>query len=124
MFIFVFSGSVYSCGLNDSHQLGQQSVVDKCLVPKQVSNKGLKGKTVIGVDAGRFHSLIYTASSLFTCGLNAGQLGMYNNFLCSDFLFTCLLLWSWLYFLDSWTESWNNFNIFTYYWPGEFLSLD
>jgi len=61
--------------MNESHQLGQQSSTEKCLVPKQVSCKGLKGKTVLGLGTGRFHSLIHTSGSLYTCGLNAGQLG-------------------------------------------------
>ncbi|KAH3735613.1 hypothetical protein DPMN_042148 [Dreissena polymorpha] len=69
------SGTVYSCGMNTSHQLGQVPVPDKCLVPRPVSCKSLKGKNVLGLAVGRFHSVIYTSSAVFTCGLNAGQLG-------------------------------------------------
>ena len=32
-----YSGLVYSCGLNDSHQLGQASTAPKSLLPKQVT---------------------------------------------------------------------------------------
>ena len=35
----------------------------------------LKGKIIIGVCAGRFHTVLYTRNSVFTFGLNAGQLG-------------------------------------------------
>ncbi|XP_056015291.1 inhibitor of Bruton tyrosine kinase-like isoform X2 [Ostrea edulis] len=74
--VFLMSdGSVFSCGLNDSHQLGQQSTVPKSLIPKQVTGKNIKGKTIKGVCVGRFHTVLYTREAVYTCGLNAGQLG-------------------------------------------------
>lgn len=36
----------------------------------------MKGKSILGVCSGRFHTVIYTADSVYTFGLNAGQLGM------------------------------------------------
>ncbi|KAK3580483.1 hypothetical protein CHS0354_001084 [Potamilus streckersoni] len=66
---------VYSCGLNDFHQLGQFPAPDKSLVPKQVYAKVFKGKAILGVCTGRFHTVIYTSDAVFTFGLNAGQLG-------------------------------------------------
>ncbi|XP_061171196.1 inhibitor of Bruton tyrosine kinase-like isoform X2 [Saccostrea echinata] len=68
-------GSVYSCGLNDSHQLGQSSTIPKSLIPKQVTGKNIKGKSIKGVCVGRFHTVLYTSDAVYTCGLNAGQLG-------------------------------------------------
>ncbi|KAJ8314789.1 hypothetical protein KUTeg_006939 [Tegillarca granosa] len=66
-------GIVYSFGLNDYYQLGHSTT--KCLEPKQVNTKNMKGKSILGVCAGRFHTVIYTADSVYTFGLNAGQLG-------------------------------------------------
>ena len=37
--------------------------------------KPAKGKIINGVCVGRFHSVVWTSDSLFTVGLNAGQLG-------------------------------------------------
>ncbi|CAC5394250.1 unnamed protein product [Mytilus coruscus] len=71
--ILVDSGIVYSCGLNESHQLVQTT--KKSLLPKPINGKILKGKQIKGICAGRFHSVVYTDSAVFTCGLNAGQLG-------------------------------------------------
>ena len=117
---FICSGSVYSCGGNEWHQLGITPPPALSMLPKQVcaykiaecvaicndwfkaeivillnlchscilnstlfyhfvfqkiSSKGSKGKKFIGVCAQRFHSVVYTADSVLTCGLNAGQLG-------------------------------------------------
>lgn len=69
----VDSGLVYSCGLNDNHQIGQST--KKSLLPKPMSGKILKGREIKGICAGRYHSVVYTNIAVFTCGLNAGQLG-------------------------------------------------
>ncbi|XP_036172493.1 inhibitor of Bruton tyrosine kinase isoform X8 [Myotis myotis] len=37
--------------------------------------KYLKGRTVIGVAAGRFHTVLWTKEAVYTMGLNGGQLG-------------------------------------------------
>lgn len=34
-----------------------------------------KGKDIVGAAAGRYHSVFFTAREVYTCGLNAGQLG-------------------------------------------------
>lgn len=41
----------------------------------QVTSKCLKGKNVIGVAAGRFHTVLWTRDAFYTVGLNGGQLG-------------------------------------------------
>ncbi|XP_033741198.1 inhibitor of Bruton tyrosine kinase-like [Pecten maximus] len=71
------SGVVYTCGMNDSHQLGQFPMpsTGKSLIPKQVTTKSHKSKKVQSVCAGRFHTAMLTSDSVFTFGLNAGQLG-------------------------------------------------
>ncbi|XP_071998162.1 inhibitor of Bruton tyrosine kinase isoform X2 [Engystomops pustulosus] len=68
-------GYVYSFGLNTFHQLGILSSIPNCSVPRQVQAKTLKGKTVIGVAAGRFHTVLWTKDAVYTMGLNGGQLG-------------------------------------------------
>jgi t-SNARE complex subunit (syntaxin) len=40
-----------------------------------MSGKILKGREIKGICAGRYHSVVYTNNAVFTCGLNAGQLG-------------------------------------------------
>lgn len=42
----------------------------------------LKGRTVIGVAAGRFHTVLWTREAVYTMGLNGGQLG--NSYHCND----------------------------------------
>ena len=37
--------------------------------------KSWKGKTIVGAAAGRYHSVFITRNEVYTCGLNAGQLG-------------------------------------------------
>ena len=41
----------------------------------KVFSKTLKGRTVIGVAAGRFHTVLWTREAVYTMGLNGGQLG-------------------------------------------------
>ncbi|BFZ09831.1 hypothetical protein BsWGS_12870 [Bradybaena similaris] len=68
-------GSVFTFGLNLYHQLGQSPMVENSPLPKQMNLKPLKGKSISGVCVGRFHSVVWTPDSVFTVGLNAGQLG-------------------------------------------------
>ncbi|XP_074626926.1 inhibitor of Bruton tyrosine kinase-like [Acropora palmata] len=69
-------GSVYTFGLNNSQQLGHVPVPLECLAPKLVEVKSWSGKTIIvGASAGRYHSVFYTLNEVYSCGLNAGQLG-------------------------------------------------
>lgn len=67
-------GYVYTFGLNTYHQLGLQPPAASH-VPRQVTCKGLKGRRLIGVAAGRFHTVLWTKDALYTVGLNGGQLG-------------------------------------------------
>lgn len=68
-------GYVYTFGLNTFHQLGIAPPPATSNVPKQVLSKSLKGRTVIGVAAGRFHTVLWTKEAVYTVGLNGGQLG-------------------------------------------------
>lgn len=40
-----------------------------------MTSKSLKGKNVVGVAAGRFHTVLWTRDAVYTVGLNGGQLG-------------------------------------------------
>uniref|UniRef100_A0A8D3DAD1 Inhibitor of Bruton tyrosine kinase n=1 Tax=Scophthalmus maximus TaxID=52904 RepID=A0A8D3DAD1_SCOMX len=68
-------GYVYTFGLNTFHQLGLAPPPASAHVPKQVFSKTLRGRTVIGVAAGRFHTVLWTKEAVYTMGLNGGQLG-------------------------------------------------
>ncbi|XP_074539760.1 inhibitor of Bruton tyrosine kinase isoform X2 [Halichoeres trimaculatus] len=68
-------GYVYTFGLNTFHQLGLNPAPASAHLPKQVFSKSLKGRTVIGVAAGRFHTVLWTREAVYTMGLNGGQLG-------------------------------------------------
>ncbi|XP_075410954.1 inhibitor of Bruton tyrosine kinase isoform X2 [Tenrec ecaudatus] len=68
-------GCVYTFGLNAFHQLGLIPPPPSCNVPRQMQAKHLKGKTIIGVAAGRFHTVLWTRDAVYTMGLNGGQLG-------------------------------------------------
>lgn len=46
-----------------------------CMLCMEVFSKTLKGRTVIGVAAGRFHTVLWTREAVYTMGLNGGQLG-------------------------------------------------
>ncbi|NXX23300.1 IBTK kinase, partial [Podargus strigoides] len=68
-------GYVYTFGLNTFHQLGILPPPSNCSVLRQVQAKNLKGRMVIGVAAGRFHTVLWTKEAVYTVGLNGGQLG-------------------------------------------------
>uniref|UniRef100_A0A671PN09 Inhibitor of Bruton tyrosine kinase-like n=1 Tax=Sinocyclocheilus anshuiensis TaxID=1608454 RepID=A0A671PN09_9TELE len=68
-------GYVYTFGLNTHNQLGLAPPPASSQVPKQVTSKSLKGRSVIGVAAGRFHTVLWTRDAVYTVGLNGGQLG-------------------------------------------------
>ncbi|XP_070788984.1 inhibitor of Bruton tyrosine kinase isoform X6 [Pituophis catenifer annectens] len=63
-------GQVYTCGHGQGGRLGHGDE-QTCLIQA----KNLKGRTVIGVAAGRFHSVLWTKEAVYTMGLNGGQLG-------------------------------------------------
>uniref|UniRef100_A0A671FLR5 Inhibitor of Bruton tyrosine kinase n=1 Tax=Rhinolophus ferrumequinum TaxID=59479 RepID=A0A671FLR5_RHIFE len=68
-------GCVYTFGLNIFHQLGIIPPPPNCNVPRQMQAKYLKGRTIIGVAAGKFHTVLWTRDAVYTMGLNGGQLG-------------------------------------------------
>ena len=105
LFICVCSGSVFTFGLNDAHQLGHTTAPAQCLLPKMVRKSTLKrkisiweaitkwsnslfcwqiqfkawrGKCMTGAAAGRYHTVLYNNTEVYTCGLNAGQLGRFS----------------------------------------------
>lgn len=41
----------------------------------QIKTKLPKGVEIVGISAGRFHSVFYTNSAIYSFGLNAGQIG-------------------------------------------------
>lgn len=74
----VEGGTVLTCGLNTHHQLGQAPPPPRLLSPAPVSSRGSSQQKLPparGVAAARFHSVFYSSDSVFTWGLNAGQLG-------------------------------------------------
>ncbi|CAF0836080.1 unnamed protein product [Rotaria sordida] len=68
-------GCLWSCGLNNYHQLGHPGVI-KLLVPTKMQFRQIKDRKITHIACGRFHvALIVDDSQLFTFGLNAGHLG-------------------------------------------------
>ncbi|XP_044735447.1 inhibitor of Bruton tyrosine kinase [Chrysoperla carnea] len=66
------SNTVWVCGLNEYHVLGLSPPPEMLLQPKALP----EFKTdITGICAGRFHSVAWCESTLYTWGLNAGQLG-------------------------------------------------
>lgn len=65
-------GMVLTCGINTYHQLGHNPPPHLLLAPAPCTTKGVKA---LGIGAARFHSLYWTSDSVYTWGLNAGQLG-------------------------------------------------
>uniref|UniRef100_A0A8C8SN21 Inhibitor of Bruton tyrosine kinase n=1 Tax=Pelusios castaneus TaxID=367368 RepID=A0A8C8SN21_9SAUR len=63
-------GQIYTCGHGQGGRLGHGDE-QTCLVQA----KNLKGRMVIGVAAGRFHTVLWTREAVYTMGLNGGQLG-------------------------------------------------
>uniref|UniRef100_A0A8C9E1D2 Inhibitor of Bruton tyrosine kinase n=1 Tax=Phocoena sinus TaxID=42100 RepID=A0A8C9E1D2_PHOSS len=63
-------GQVYTCGHGPGGRLGHGDE-QTCLMQA----KYLKGRTVTGVAAGRFHTVLWTREAVYTMGLNGGQLG-------------------------------------------------
>ena len=78
-------GEVFTWGSNACGQLGYSSPESNIpenqpvqLLPRQIYGP-LKRETVIGAAASRIHSVVHTASSLFTFGRNDGQLGLVDS---------------------------------------------
>lgn len=66
-------GYVWTCGMNEHSVLGVANVETQALLPICVST--LKDKKIVGVACGKYHSVAYSIDTLYTWGLNAGQLG-------------------------------------------------
>jgi alpha-tubulin suppressor-like RCC1 family protein len=80
-------GTLYSCGANDSGQLGLGTFTDTGSIT-QVT--GLTG-TVTAIACGAYHSLIIINSTLYSCGNNSsGQLGLGTQASTSQFSFVSL----------------------------------
>ncbi|XP_063867571.1 inhibitor of Bruton tyrosine kinase-like [Scylla paramamosain] len=74
------SGQVLSCGSNFYHQLGINPPPEHIYTPKVLTwHKDHKDTIITGIDAGKYHSVIWTSHALYTFGLNAGQLGHIRN---------------------------------------------
>ncbi|KAJ1437248.1 regulator of chromosome condensation 1/beta-lactamase-inhibitor protein II, partial [Ochromonadaceae sp. CCMP2298] len=70
-------GSLYSCGRNDSGQLGHGDTVDKKTPQTVISCP----KGIVSISCGQFHTVAATSSgAAFVCGKNDyGQLGIENS---------------------------------------------
>ncbi|PIK34253.1 putative inhibitor of Bruton tyrosine kinase-like [Apostichopus japonicus] len=68
-------GSIYGCGQNKFGQLGISPKEDKYLKPRQILGKGFANKDNVCMVAAKFHSVFFSSQEVFTCGLNAGQIG-------------------------------------------------
>ncbi|CAG0882573.1 unnamed protein product [Darwinula stevensoni] len=67
--------NVWSCGSNRYGQLGHYlSPTDRLLNPKVISLKW-PNEPIQGIACGPSHSVFYSSTHLFTCGVNSGQLG-------------------------------------------------
>jgi len=71
------TGSVWSFGMNQFNQLGHNPPPTELLAPKCIGmfNGNSKSIPIKGICTSRFHSIFWNSSAVFTCGLNAGQLG-------------------------------------------------
>ncbi|KAL9549463.1 hypothetical protein MBANPS3_005191 [Mucor bainieri] len=81
------NGHVISFGNNSFGQLGYEtdnnhgnsSNKDPMqLVPRKIQAQSLKKQPILGAAASRVHSVVYTATDIFTFGLNQGQLGYHQ----------------------------------------------
>ena len=63
-----------ACGQNERYQLGITPYMKETKSLKPVSVKAQE--ELVGVCAGKYHSVFYTKQSLYVCGLNGGQLGL------------------------------------------------
>ena len=71
---------VLSCGSNLYHQLGLTPPPEHIYTPKVLAwHKEHKDIFITGIDAAKYHSVIWTSRALYTFGLNAGQLGHFKN---------------------------------------------
>lgn len=77
------NGHVISFGNNSFGQLGYETDSHgnkdpMQLVPRKIQAQSLKKQPILGAAASRVHSVVYTATDIFTFGLNQGQLGYHQ----------------------------------------------
>ncbi|CAL4062948.1 unnamed protein product, partial [Meganyctiphanes norvegica] len=72
-------GQVWTCGLNEYHQLGQNPPVPNLSSPRPITWHKTNKQIFSGIGGGRYHSVMWNSTSLYTFGLNAGQLGHHKN---------------------------------------------
>lgn len=65
---------VFACGQNEHYQLGLSPYLKEAATLRQVSIKCTDD--LEGICAGKYHSVFYTKTSIYVCGLNGGQLGL------------------------------------------------
>ena len=63
--------------MNQFHQLGHNPPPAQLLTPKCIASLNTKSKSIVirGICASRFHSVFWSSDSVYTCGINGGQLG-------------------------------------------------
>nr|CAB3255180.1 inhibitor of Bruton tyrosine kinase [Phallusia mammillata] len=66
-------GQVFVCGMNHCRVLGLNPPPPKVLIPTKVTT--LRDNHIIGCSVGCYHTVVWTPTSLYTFGTNAGQLG-------------------------------------------------
>ncbi|CAH1408250.1 unnamed protein product [Nezara viridula] len=65
---------ILACGQNEHYQLGLSPYLKETATLKPVSIKCTED--LEGICAGKYHSVFYTKTSIYVCGLNGGQLGL------------------------------------------------
>ncbi|KAG1714116.1 Inhibitor of Bruton tyrosine kinase [Nymphon striatum] len=80
------SNEVFTCGLNKFHQLGHSPPPSMLLRPTKVKMKIKFQSSIIlvSVHAANYHTVIETTDGVYTCGLNAGQLGFDKGIIFQD----------------------------------------
>lgn len=73
--ILTSKGAVWTCGLNNCHQLGHNPPPERQLSPKPIKLFHQKGVNITGICAARYHTVVYAKDGVYSFGLNAGHLG-------------------------------------------------
>lgn len=73
------SGQVWSTGTNVYHQLGINPPPEHVYTPRLLTWHKSHKEVIAGVAAAKYHSVIWTSRTIYTFGLNAGQLGHFKN---------------------------------------------
>lgn len=73
--ILTSKGAVWTCGLNNCHQLGHNPPPERQLSPKPIKFFHQNRISITGICAARYHTIAYTKDGVYSFGLNAGHLG-------------------------------------------------